>query len=172
MVCISWHNMWVIYFLVWKEFYMLLFWALVFNIYLVSTGNLPRFLSAIAVEDLNLNAVESLQGGAYVAIGKHLCGPATGIWKFHQLSFYTKCYMDMWCKFGADMTLRCCLQQQSDQDSAAQIQASCHLRGLAIATCCHHLCQWKTYTSNKSKLRSVLLVKLSLQFLLHCQLHN
>lgn len=31
-----------------------------------------------AVEDLNLNAVESLQGLPYVAIGKHLCGPATG----------------------------------------------------------------------------------------------
>lgn len=31
-----------------------------------------------AVEDLNLNAVESLRGGQYLAIGKHLCGPATG----------------------------------------------------------------------------------------------
>lgn len=32
----------------------------------------------IAVEDLNLNAVESLRGVPYLAIGKHLCGPATG----------------------------------------------------------------------------------------------
>lgn len=31
-----------------------------------------------AVEDLNLNAVESLKGIPYLAIGKHLCGPATG----------------------------------------------------------------------------------------------
>lgn len=31
-----------------------------------------------AVEDLNLNAVESLRGVPYLAIGKHLCGPATG----------------------------------------------------------------------------------------------
>ncbi|KAK1554816.1 hypothetical protein Q3G72_017705 [Acer saccharum] len=28
-------------------------------------------------EDLNLNAVESLRGVPYLAIGKHLCGPAT-----------------------------------------------------------------------------------------------
>ena len=32
----------------------------------------------VTVEDLNLNAVESLQGVPYVAVGKHLCGPATG----------------------------------------------------------------------------------------------
>lgn len=32
-----------------------------------------------AVEDLNLNRVEPLKGVAYIAIGKHLCGPATGI---------------------------------------------------------------------------------------------
>lgn len=31
-----------------------------------------------SVEDLNLNAVESLHGVPYVAVGKHLCGPATG----------------------------------------------------------------------------------------------
>ncbi|CAN1153000.1 hypothetical protein LINPERHAP2_LOCUS19107 [Linum perenne] len=32
-----------------------------------------------AVEDLNLKAVESLQGIHYLAIGKHLCGPATDL---------------------------------------------------------------------------------------------
>lgn len=31
-----------------------------------------------AVEDLNLKAVEALRGTEYLAIGKHLCGPATG----------------------------------------------------------------------------------------------
>ena len=35
-------------------------------------------ISTVAVEDLNLNAVESLRGAPYLAIGKHLCGPATG----------------------------------------------------------------------------------------------
>ncbi|KAL2486676.1 methyltransferase [Abeliophyllum distichum] len=73
----------------------------------------------IDIEDLNLNGVEPLQGVAYMAIGKHLCGPAT------------------------DMTLRCCIGEQSYQDIAAEAQASCYFRGLAIATCCHHLCQWK-----------------------------
>ncbi|CAH1434211.1 unnamed protein product [Lactuca virosa] len=70
----------------------------------------------IDIEDLNLNAIGSLQGVPYLAIGKHLCGPAT------------------------DMTLRCCV---GENDSTS------YLRGLSIATCCHHLCQWKHYI-NKS----------------------
>ncbi|XP_023734899.1 tRNA:m(4)X modification enzyme TRM13 isoform X2 [Lactuca sativa] len=70
----------------------------------------------IDIEDLNLNAIGSLQGVPYLAIGKHLCGPAT------------------------DMTLRCCVGENG---------STSYLRGLSIATCCHHLCQWKHYI-NKS----------------------
>ncbi|KAB2021525.1 hypothetical protein ES319_D07G145200v1 [Gossypium barbadense] len=76
----------------------------------------------IDIEDLNLNAVESLQRLPYIAIGKHLCGPAT------------------------DLTLRCCL---ANERSAEQCGVNCYLRGLAIATCCHHLCQWKHYINKK-----------------------
>uniref|UniRef100_A0A1J3HQV0 tRNA:m(4)X modification enzyme TRM13 n=1 Tax=Noccaea caerulescens TaxID=107243 RepID=A0A1J3HQV0_NOCCA len=71
----------------------------------------------IDIEDLNLNAVESLSGVPYVAIGKHLCGPAT------------------------DLSLRCCLSRQDGESPV--------LRGLAIATCCHHLCQWKSYINKE-----------------------
>ncbi|GMH02243.1 hypothetical protein Nepgr_004082 [Nepenthes gracilis] len=75
----------------------------------------------IDIEDLNLNAVESLRGIPYLAIGKHLCGPAT------------------------DLTLRCCLPEHHERDNGLQ-KTVCHdHRGLAIATCCHHLCQWKHY---------------------------
>ncbi|KAL5556387.1 hypothetical protein UlMin_038623 [Ulmus minor] len=63
----------------------------------------------IDVEDLNLNAVESLWGVPYIAI---------------------------------DLTLRCCLMEHGNRDNLK-------LRGLAIATCCHHLCQWKNYTNKK-----------------------
>ncbi|CAK9145262.1 unnamed protein product [Ilex paraguariensis] len=77
------------------------------------------------VEDLNLNAVESLQGVPYLAVGKHLCGPAT------------------------DMTLRCCIQEQCNQVNAAHCKANCSIKGLAIATCCHHLCQWKHYINKR-----------------------
>ncbi|KAL4572192.1 hypothetical protein LXL04_018961 [Taraxacum kok-saghyz] len=68
----------------------------------------------IDIEDLDLNAIESLQGVPYLAIGKHLCGPAT------------------------DMTIRCCVGEENGRNT-------CNLRGLSIATCCHHLCQWKNY---------------------------
>ncbi|KAL5700406.1 tRNA:m(4)X modification enzyme [Ranunculus cassubicifolius] len=71
----------------------------------------------IDIEDLDLNGVEALKRVPYLATGKHLCGPAT------------------------DLTLRCCLRDN-------QVVASDnHLRGLAIATCCHHLCQWKHYVN-------------------------
>ncbi|XP_026457235.1 tRNA:m(4)X modification enzyme TRM13 homolog isoform X1 [Papaver somniferum] len=79
----------------------------------------------IDIEDLDLNAVESLKGIPYLAIGKHLCGPAT------------------------DLTLRCCLPRQTIGD--VHSSDPCNLRGLAIATCCHHLCQYKQYI-NKSYL--------------------
>ncbi|XP_024018181.1 tRNA:m(4)X modification enzyme TRM13 homolog [Morus notabilis] len=75
----------------------------------------------IDIEDLNLKAVESLRGVPYLAIGKHLCGPAT------------------------DLTLRCCLVKYCDQENIPVSDVDTNLRGLAIATCCHHLCQWKNY---------------------------
>nr|XP_011467051.1 PREDICTED: tRNA:m(4)X modification enzyme TRM13 homolog [Fragaria vesca subsp. vesca]XP_011467056.1 PREDICTED: tRNA:m(4)X modification enzyme TRM13 homolog [Fragaria vesca subsp. vesca]XP_011467060.1 PREDICTED: tRNA:m(4)X modification enzyme TRM13 homolog [Fragaria vesca subsp. vesca]XP_011467065.1 PREDICTED: tRNA:m(4)X modification enzyme TRM13 homolog [Fragaria vesca subsp. vesca] len=78
----------------------------------------------IDIEDLNLNAVGTLRGGPYIAIGKHLCGPAT------------------------DLTLRCCLGEQSNQSNGGG-SVNPNLRGLAIATCCHHLCQWKHYINKK-----------------------
>ncbi|XP_050236488.1 tRNA:m(4)X modification enzyme TRM13 [Mercurialis annua] len=79
----------------------------------------------IDIEDLNLNGVESLQGVPYLAIGKHLCGPAT------------------------DLTLRCCLPKQSSEYKVDQFSGNASLKGLAIATCCHHLCQWKHYINKK-----------------------
>lgn len=76
----------------------------------------------IDIEDLNLKAVESLHGLPYLAIGKHLCGPAT------------------------DLSLRCCLETSRNTE---QRNDNLNLRGLAIATCCHHLCQWKHYANKK-----------------------
>ncbi|GAB4830259.1 hypothetical protein Ancab_019898 [Ancistrocladus abbreviatus] len=58
----------------------------------------------IGIEDLNLNAVEALRGISYLAIGKHICGPAT------------------------DLTLRCCLPKHHDQDNGIQQTAHHHPR--------------------------------------------
>ncbi|KAL9227662.1 hypothetical protein vseg_003324 [Gypsophila vaccaria] len=79
----------------------------------------------IDIEDLNLNAVQSLRGKPYLAVGKHLCGPAT------------------------DLTLRCCLAQNYDRDNGTDKSVRQNLRGIAVATCCHHLCQWKHYTNKR-----------------------
>ncbi|XP_030454974.2 uncharacterized protein LOC115676241 [Syzygium oleosum] len=75
----------------------------------------------IDIEDLNLHAVESLRGSPFLAVGKHLCGPAT------------------------DLTLRCCLSERTIVDDVQK----CPIQGLAIATCCHHICQWKHYINKK-----------------------
>ncbi|KAK0582084.1 hypothetical protein LWI29_021389 [Acer saccharum] len=58
-------------------------------------SNLTR-LAMMPVEDLNLNAVESLRGVPYLAIGKHLCGPATGITKeeFRAITWFTSWAVD------------------------------------------------------------------------------
>uniref|UniRef100_A0A9I9DV23 tRNA:m(4)X modification enzyme TRM13 n=1 Tax=Cucumis melo TaxID=3656 RepID=A0A9I9DV23_CUCME len=88
-------------------------------------GYLTQMLADCYVEDLNLNAVESLRHNPYLAIGKHLCGPAT------------------------DLALRCCLTKQPNQADTEQCRDKSKLRGLAIATCCHHLCQWKHYTNKR-----------------------
>ncbi|KAK7308669.1 hypothetical protein VNO77_42289 [Canavalia gladiata] len=78
----------------------------------------------IDIEDLDLNAVESLQGVPFLAIGKHLCGAAT------------------------DLALRCCFPEYR-KNSSEQYTANNKFGGLAIATCCHHLCQWKHYTNKR-----------------------
>ncbi|MBA0578968.1 hypothetical protein Gorai_021237, partial [Gossypium raimondii] len=66
----------------------------------------------IDIEDLNLNAVESLQRLPYIAIGKHLCGPATdkkyltslGISKeeFHAITWFTSWAVD--ADHGSDLS--------------------------------------------------------------------
>lgn len=127
----------------------------------VSELDLKLLSSSIAVEDLNLKAVESLKGVGYIAIGKHLCGPATGNWNFCNWHIALKIWLFHWSNFGPDVTLRCCIRQHSNENAGAQSQAteaSCYLRGLAIATCCHHLCQWKNYISNHQNYHFVLCV--------------
>lgn len=79
----------------------------------------------IDIEDLDLNEIESLKGCQYLAIGKHLCGAAT------------------------DLAINCCLSNNRTLGKNKLSSTNCHLQGLAIATCCHHLCQWDLY-SNKS----------------------
>ncbi|KAM3317985.1 hypothetical protein ACQJBY_035620 [Aegilops geniculata] len=76
----------------------------------------------IDIEDLNLRGVKALSGSQYLAIGKHLCGPAT------------------------DMTIMCCLNELHNHTEEKGHDKH-HLQGLALATCCHHLCQWKHYAN-------------------------
>ncbi|XP_020588649.1 tRNA:m(4)X modification enzyme TRM13 homolog [Phalaenopsis equestris] len=79
----------------------------------------------IDIEDLNLHAVESLNGHPYLAVGKHLCGNAT------------------------DLTISCCCCSPETNLSSIAFSSCCRLQGIALATCCHHLCQWKHYSNKR-----------------------
>ncbi|KAM0951239.1 putative tRNA:m(4)X modification enzyme [Dioscorea sansibarensis] len=74
----------------------------------------------IDIKDLNLHAIESLKELPYLAVGKHLCGSAT------------------------DLTIRCCLPDRRNPNKGLPFTGR-YIQGLALATCCHHLCQWKHY---------------------------
>lgn len=66
-------------------------------------------------------------------------------WKIESVNKFTFLYL-----LAADLTLRCCLTEHSSSDSVEHCGGgNQNLRGLAIATCCHHLCQWKHYISNQ-----------------------
>eukprot|EP00250_Pteridium_aquilinum_P000447 c10490_g1_i1 orf=110-1522(+) len=73
----------------------------------------------IDIENLDLDGVKPLQDCHFVALSKHLCGHAT------------------------DLTLRCCRPDLTLQSPVR------HLDGIAIATCCHHICQWKPYVNKE-----------------------
>jgi hypothetical protein len=90
----------------------------------------PEFVLA-AVEDLNLQEVQSLQGCNFIAVSKHLCGPATDL--------SLRC-----CIHGADSGLR---NGTPNNEGCREGPGNPMLDGLGIATCCHHLCQWSSYIS-------------------------
>ncbi|KAM1189968.1 hypothetical protein ACFX2J_025577 [Malus domestica] len=46
-------------------------------------------------------------------------------------------------------TLRCCLEEHLNQSNVKWRSVNPNPRGLAVATCCHHLCQWKHYINKK-----------------------
>ncbi|GMH33104.1 hypothetical protein BSKO_00938 [Bryopsis sp. KO-2023] len=63
---------------------------------------------------------------AWIGCGKHLCGAAT------------------------DFTLRASLSGFSKQANSPEMsQGGNNLKGIAVATCCHHRCGWKSYVGKK-----------------------
>lgn len=96
------------------------------------------------IKDFDVSRVRGVEGGgAWVALGKHLCGAA------------------------ADFTLRSCARRHAGQPTAAAAQAGngggpaavapaaggpaplSGVRGLAVATCCHHRCSWRHFVAQR-----------------------
>jgi tRNA:m4X modification enzyme len=79
-----------------------------------------------------MSGVAAVDGRDAVITGKHLCGSAT------------------------DLALRCCLDDTNgrDGDEPSSASSTCRVTGVALATCCHHRCEWRSYV-NKPFMRKL-----------------
>ena len=85
----------------------------------------------VDIKDLDIAGVEAVKGRDVVVTGKHLCGSAT------------------------DLALRCCLANTNGGcDGDKSSSAACRVTGVALATCCHHRSEWRSYV-NKPFLRDL-----------------
>ena len=85
----------------------------------------------VDIKDLDIAGVEAVKGRDVVVTGKHLCGSAT------------------------DLALRCCLANTNGGcDGDKSSAAACRVTGVALATCCHHRSEWRSYV-NKPFLRDL-----------------
>ncbi|ACO65515.1 predicted protein [Micromonas commoda] len=85
----------------------------------------------VDIKDLDIAGVEAVKGRDVVVTGKHLCGSAT------------------------DLALRCCLANTNGGcDGDKSSAAACRVTGVALATCCHHRSDWRSYV-NKPFLRDL-----------------
>ncbi|KAK6118145.1 hypothetical protein DH2020_048129 [Rehmannia glutinosa] len=92
----------------------------------------------IDIEDLNLNAVESLHGVGYMAIGKHLCGPATdkryildlGFTKedFHAISWFTSWAVD--ADHGSEFSVTDCSAQLEIMNEKKEVRLDSEVWGV------------------------------------------
>ena len=86
----------------------------------------------VDIKDLRMSGVAAVDGRDAVITGKHLCGSAT------------------------DLALRCCLADTNgrDGDEPSSASSTCRVTGVALATCCHHRCEWRSYV-NKPFMRKL-----------------
>ncbi|GLD94481.1 hypothetical protein PINS_up003092 [Pythium insidiosum] len=81
----------------------------------------------IDIRHLNLSGLEEIAGAPVVGMSKHLCGVATDLSLRSLLTLPTTTTMTA---------------QQQQQPSLSE-----SFKGIAVALCCHHVCQWADYIS-------------------------
>ena len=80
----------------------------------------------VDIKDLDISGAEAVNGRDVVITGKHLCGAAT------------------------DLALRCALVHPATPRTSKEVARTAPVfstHGIAIATCCHHRCVWRTYVN-------------------------
>lgn len=89
--------------------------------------------------DFDPNRIQSIQSGApWVAHGKHLCGAATDL----ALRCAVRCYSNR----PRDRNAEIINTRREERPSASDGTGG--LLGLAMASCCHHRCEWEHYVGN------------------------
>ncbi|CAI7730459.1 unnamed protein product [Closterium sp. NIES-54] len=118
----------------------------------LSGVNLMRVRVDIA--DLQLAALPGVKGRPLVAISKHLCGPATDLALRCCLNASQTSQPSQPVQQGQpseESQLNQGQQEPNQQGQQGQPseerQQGARLAGLAIATCCHHLCDWESYVN-------------------------
>lgn len=86
------------------------------------------------IKNLNLEGIPelSLPKAKWVGCGKHLCGAAT------------------------DYTIRACLAWLESKPKQSELNAengkccdNSRMQGFSVATCCHHRCNWRSFTGKE-----------------------
>ncbi|KAI9905906.1 hypothetical protein PsorP6_014179 [Peronosclerospora sorghi] len=88
----------------------------------------------IDIRHLNLGAIPEISDKPIVCMSKHLCGVATDL----SLRAITKV---------SDHTVTNDVKVPLTQNTPASV--SSRVNGLAIALCCHHVCEWEDYVNPK-----------------------
>jgi tRNA:m4X modification enzyme len=124
-----------------------------------SGGSVGRL--RVDIKDLDMSGVEAVRGRDLVITGKHLCGSATDL--------ALRCCLDAprhTLRAAAPAEIRV-WEGEGDRDGdgggggggstgytmdkhpqeGVRVRSSFATRGVAIATCCHHKCVWRTYVN-------------------------
>eukprot|EP00803_Ostreobium_quekettii_P008942 evm.model.scf_153.7 EVM.evm.TU.scf_153.7 scf_153:76933-82022(-) len=93
------------------------------------------------IRDLDVCRIPQLreENRPWVACGKHLCGAATDF-------TLRACHAANAQMGGQQMDERRTGHASIDSDNHVhQMEGASNLRGMAVATCCHHRCSWRSY---------------------------
>lgn len=97
-------------------------------------GEISPLVRRVQCDICELNLTSILNDGLAEGVGSSSVQTTQDI---HSQTSAIVCIGKHVCGSATDLTLRCCIR--------AFIEGTFDIRGMALALCCHHLCDWSTY---------------------------